>query len=494
MSSKKKPKQKTGQTAATNAENSRTSAPPDLRAIVEDLVSIGEESALIPVISPSNSLFSAIDDFIRLTSLPQVKLDLLISVTLRTVEALAEQINNILCFPSPCAPTEPNTLERLGFILHHVLAMSLPSLEQLLAHAVEPIIALLDKTTRLVLIPVIHTFQVRSETYLGSLFLSLSGGATPGILKLHGPHQTLHTDIRINMLDLFRKIFWFLDGRLQSCSTLQRHSLVSHTFRASLILETIREIDRVLSISLNASGFDRGVDAKRYKIERAKKLAQKDSLWYLCTVLHLLFGESTESVGVASQPVTVSLIFKARFEKNNGTEAGDEVENDIQGGGARLLSEGISNTLLQLISRCTRPSSSSSQLPKSGDMETQRTRTASPRNNTRSHSGVESTTEGRGNVGPRGTAHGDTGRRECGGRMRADVGVDVDADVCVNAAGQRRDDSGSDQFPGSVPQEPNSSDQPSPDHDGRIILDEVGYGMLLGVLERYWVWTKSWEL
>ncbi|KAG6919471.1 hypothetical protein DXG01_005730 [Tephrocybe rancida] len=275
--------------------------------------------------------------------------------------------------------------------------------------------------------------------------------------------------------------------------------MVARTFRASLILDTVRELDRILSVPpvTSSHDLDRGVDAKQYprtRPERVKKLATKDTLWYLCTILQVLCGKTCDDSAIASQPMTVPVASEGRGKKKTRKEAGEMYE--IQGGGAQLLSEGISDTLLQLITRM-RPLS---RLNSGTGIEAQREVARSgptPRGNADIQPcTISPTVEGRGKAGPRGAAHGDINRDESGSRMlpeRTDVGTDADAGISVNAAGHPTGESGSDQCAGSVPQAINSRHHSRHDH-GVMILDDVGYGMLLGVLERYWVWSRSWEL
>ncbi|KAG6828363.1 hypothetical protein H0H87_002311, partial [Tephrocybe sp. NHM501043] len=480
QSTKKKQKKKPAPIIpASNSENSKSPAPVDWRSLLDDM---GARPPIQTVLL-SHSLFSAVDDFIRLTSLPEVNLDLLLSVTLRTLDALAIQVNNITSSPSSGAPINPNALIRIGTVLHHVLKMSLVSLTQRFPQTVEQIITLLDRTTNLILIPLICAFNTRSEIYLGSLFLPSPDGSMTGPLKppAASPQYSI-TDIRADMLDLFKETFFLLDGCLQSHLPLPRPSMVSRTFRVSLILETLREFDRVLSVTPVTSShvLDRGVDPKQHQSDRVKQLALKDSLWYLCTVLHLLFEDW--------------------HEKSNRKDDHDVsgLDNDIMGKGARLLSEKVSDTLIQLISRCTRVSSNSLKPSKfGGESEAQHERSQfRPRSSSRSYQSVEAVVEERGKARSHdGATDGDAGREDSGGRMVTEKGdVCADADIDVSVAGRWKGGNCSDQRADSAPQSSKLRDEPRQDHCGEIVLDDVGYAMLLGVLERYWVWSGSWDL
>ncbi|KAF8060917.1 hypothetical protein FPV67DRAFT_312854 [Lyophyllum atratum] len=497
-----------------------------------DLKSILEELSVLPGIGiarlpPSHSLFSSLDNFVRLMSLPEVQMELLLSVTHRVVQAVALSVSSITIPPTPNIPSDPDTLECLGRALHHVLNVALPLLGSGTQKSAEPqsVITLLERTTTLVLNPLIHAFSRRSETYLDSLFLSSPGGvsattsstAAGGLKPPVAPHGPLPVDVRTDILSLFRMIFCFLDGQIQSSSTLAKPSLVSYTLRASLILETVREIDRLLSAAptIGSSGPSRGVDSDtkqyhRLRPERAKKLAMKDSLWFLCTVLHILFGESSSAGSLASQPMTVSIIPGRRDEHNSEGETGDAAVDRkvdvLQGKSRRLLSEGVSDALVRLLTRCKRPALTTlhqtqaqsfpaselgiegQQAANSADGADKEKRAIALRGN-EEWSNLE--------VPFRVLGYGDKGRDEDRGDghdgKRIDVGVEIDVEAVVDAAGQLRQDSGSDQGGASLPQGA-SEVRDEFRHDKPFELDEVEYGMLLGVMERYWVWSKYWEL
>ncbi|KAG6814400.1 hypothetical protein H0H92_007403 [Tricholoma furcatifolium] len=475
---KKKTKKKSATTPASYAR-------PDLKLIMDELNSRGDDGIVPRILPPAHhSLFSALDNLSRLTSLHEVEVGLLSSVTLRAVEAIAKEVKDILL--SPTSPSDTRVLERLGTALQHVLEISLPPLKQLLSQTSEPIISLLDKTARTVLSPIIHAFPLQSETYLGSLF------SPPASLTESLKPPAAPVDIRTDMLELFRRIFCYLDENLQSFAPSSRPTLVSQTFRASLILEAIRQVERLLS-SLPA--------ADRTHVERVKKLATKDSLWYLFTVLHILLGNSSTSQN-QNRPATFSVIFerKGEIEVQEGANPTDDHTEDE----ASLLSKAISDSLLQLVTRCRRPSSSPLQ-PEISETTIEAQDTSprscrSPRRDSRSQASMRGELVERRKAGLPDDVDGDSGRDEnCVPKLRdgndeaTGAGADADADVDVNADGQRRKDSGNDRPESSVP--PSAlHDQPCPSHSGRYQLDEVEYGMLLGVLERYWVWSKSWDI
>ncbi|KAG6890994.1 hypothetical protein C0992_011271 [Termitomyces sp. T32_za158] len=448
---------------------------PDLKAILQDLSFQTEEDIAISWGKSQQSLFSTLDSFMQLTALPEARLDLLSSVTLRTVKAIAKQINDVISPLVISSSSDSNSLHCLGTTLHYVLATSLPSLEQALPETAETIIAIVDRTTTLILLPIVRAFNARSEAFFGSLFLPRPAGGPDEVLQQSAScHPSSSTDIRVNMLEIFKTTFCSLDRRLRSFTTLIDPSLVSHTFRASLILDTLREIDAVLSMAVTSHNPESGVEMndrryQRTRPDRVKRLAKKDSLWYLCTALHVLLCEPSAA---ASQPETLSAGRKY---------AQKESPDNLQG--ARLLSEGILDALLQLITRCHRPLSSSVQLQKPGvdlDERLRRARSGPTLKCMRLQGGLECAIEGSTTAGLQGGTDGNIDNCMLGENRGGD------GDVVINATKQHRNE---DRSIDLLPQEAKSH---NPGHD--IELDEVGYGMLLGVLERYWVWSRSWEI
>ncbi|KAG5646913.1 hypothetical protein DXG03_001989 [Asterophora parasitica] len=513
---KKKLKKKSASTS--NVQPEVPPPPIDVKAVLAEIFPRVEMD--VPRIASPLSLFSSLDDFLQLTSLPEVELDLLLSVTLRAIEALARHLTSVLNLPATTA-SDPDMLEYLGLALYHILTVVVPLLRPLqpsTSGSVKPVVTLLDRTTTLVLKPLIRAFSSKSESYLSALFLPPTdiSAATPSFAAGNAkppdaPRNAHPIDVRANMMSLFRTIFSVLDEQLQSFSPLAKPSLVSHTLRASLILETVREFDRLFSAAPSTSSRTStdpsrgvGVDADnkqcRTRPDRVRKLATKDSLWFLCTILHILFGETSIPASFASQPVAASIIPASRDDDKREEAVGAAVErqDDTQG---RLLSEGVSNALYRLITSCKPP----------------RTSYQSTLTNERGIEGCTAADRARGvrlEKHPAGTgqtgaekakiaAHdvredGDGAIGRCGDGsghdgQRFDVGVDTDIDAGVNAAGQFKESGGSDQGARSVPQDPDELSDVSP-HDRTFELDEVGYGMLLGVMERYWVWSKTWEL
>lgn len=234
---------------------------------------------------------------------------------------------------------------------------------------------------------------------------------------------------------------------------------------------------------------------------RVKKLATKDSLWFLCTVLHTLLSESSSTTSCVPQPVTVSVTpGRERDVIEKGGDAELEWKDDIRGREERLLSEGVSDALIKLITRCKRPVSISLPHPTQARSFPTNGHGIQGRwtsNGADGASGLKKRrlvgrggdSDGRGN--PEMTddceiADGDMGRDERHGGQAGgsiDVGGITALGVGGNAAGPLRGDNGRDHSEASVPQ--GASDlRDESRHDRPLELDEVSYGMLLAVMER----------
>ncbi|RDB29385.1 hypothetical protein Hypma_015002 [Hypsizygus marmoreus] len=483
----------------------------------------------IPTIPGPRSLFSALNDVLQLKSLFDVQPALLLSVFVRSIESAAELLQSILERTTPNL-SDPATLGTLGLVLHRILSDVIVPLARTRApHSmVEPestelIVTLLDKTNSLILYPLIRAFKPKSEAFLMALFVIPTGGSSdattpntadrvkpPDNLLGHPQSTALPTDIRADMLSLFRTVFCLLDSQLQPLVTVPKLRLATHTLRSSLILEAARELQRLLasqpmndSSSVPVSGV--GTDGKQTHPRTrppkgTERFATKDTLWYLCTILHALFSGPASNVSTAS--TNVSKCVDGTDVENIAPEA--ERERDALGGDERLLNEGIAEALLSLVTRCKRTASSSQkrQTQTQGIAEPGQREMGSARGALEAQ-GWRRAGQGHGHDGTRvgeasmnGESHGDawSGGRDALKDLAIDVG-DKELGVGVSAAGLAYKDSGREDMAASMPQcqgTPGLRDDYR--NDGSFELDEVGYGMLLGTIERYWVWSRCLEL
>ena len=139
-------------------------------------------------------------------------------------------------------------------------------------------------------------------------------------------------------------------------------AVVIRTLQASLILEAVREIEGLLvPVPARALCSDSEVysdttvkpqDSGPETTERVKKLAMKDTFWYLCTILHTLLSESSV---LDSSP---SLPDAARINHRDVEDQDEAGKVRAHGGADKLLKEGISDALLKLIQSCRKRVSS----------------------------------------------------------------------------------------------------------------------------------------
>lgn len=170
------------------------------------------------------SLFSALNDVLLLTSLSDVEPTLLLSVVLRTVEAIAKILDRIVVRQAAKLSTDIDILETLSILVHHVLHGVLPLLVSFSQHLTrqpassicdlqEPIMVLLERLTTLIFNRLIRAFGPLSETYLNALFLPPAASATTNTITLTDTrrkpsiHQSFPVDIRAAVLSLFQNIF-----------------------------------------------------------------------------------------------------------------------------------------------------------------------------------------------------------------------------------------------------------------------------------------------
>jgi hypothetical protein len=480
---------------------------------------------VVPTFLEPDSLFSALNDVLILTSSSDVEPTLLLSVVLRMVEAIAKILDRIVVRQAANLPTDIDVLETLGILLHHVLSGVLPLLTSLPQHSTRqpanpisdlqgPITVLLERLTTLVFNPLIRAFCPLSEAYLNALLLPPIASAKTGTnatnltntgIKppVHASTQPSLVDIRADVLSLFRNIISLIDGQLHGLIVAPKLAVVVHTLRASLILETARELERLLvpvTTGSPGSGSEAHTDTTAMQpqmgrgpgtTERVGKLATKDTFWYLCTVLHILLSESSASSAFQS--------VAARINHDNMEDEEEAEAVRSQGGAEQLLNDGISDTLLKLITRCRKRVSScghgylgtANGIHRALEIDRDREKDA-----TDSH--VQGNdTDGRGKDD--GQLLNEVDIDDLGERIQQEALHTTGTVAAVNshidrgaiAGGRLGSHEGHDAI--SMPQCQAGTLDPLECHGGHdmIDLDEVSHEMLLGVIERYWVWSKS---
>lgn len=431
----------------------------------------------IPAAAGRNALplFPALDTFVQLTVLTDATGDatipvaLVLSATVRVLEAVAGMLEPILLAHTKTdhhRSKQPELLDTIGVILYHVLATSLPLLLNPAASptrlnrkatAAPPrqqqcppgqpkletsgIDTLIERLTTLIMFPLIHSFGRLSESFTQR---ALTPGLVGPSVVANGTYEKGCQDGRLGALSLFRVVYCVVEGATETGSGIEGRGIVCD-WRAALALEAIRELERVVALmSVSVSNFGMGenqgqdhgppeagqgkVSASRLRgDERARagmegrvRLAMKDTLWYLCTVLHVLFG---------------------------GPSGGGD-------GGSELLREGVLSGLLRLVAQCKY-----TRGPRSRDdgdeCERRGERSAGRGGQGTQEAFVEGTVDA-------------TGKAQEHEEGTLVVGV---------SAGGGSEESGRSVHGPQVPQAGRKGG-----------VGEVEYGMVLGVLERYWVW------
>lgn len=471
---------------------------------------------VFPIFPEPDSLFSALKDVLLLTTLSDIEPNLLLSTVVRTVVAVAKILEGILVRRPSNLSADCDVLNMLSILFHHILSGVLPLLVAHPRHPTdspdipstdltEPVTVLLDKFTTLIFNRLIQAFVPLSKTYLSALFLRPIPSVTaPSNINSKPPTQVNPStqpgpvDIRADVLSVFQTLFSVLDGQLHALSAVSKSAVVVRTLRACLILNTVRELERLLvpdpamlpgSDNEAHSGITLKLRQDTEAAERVKKLATKDAFWYLCTILHILFSESSASDPSASRFVSTYI----NHEKVEGVRAQGSVE--------RLLNESISDALLKLITTCrtsVRHGYHKAESREVYDRDGEEAMEKGKHSNAWVHNPdgrelreddnfegehlTESSAIGR--------IHGHETLHDISTDGIDGVGVNSHVHYGVGAGGSLSEGSGKGH---EVWQHRALTADPLEDcgsHD-MIDLDEVNYEMLLGLIERYWAWSRT---
>lgn len=352
-----------------------------------------------------DSFLSALNSFLHLTSQSKtisINKPLLLSATLRAIDAISQSLRVILGSLKLTTLSQINLLKTFGIILNHILSVAIPMI--------------LPKIPKRSHMPCINGDYTLSETLLAHIlksvltpvmqsFLPLSNVTMQGILSApstRGPNQPGRKDTasenlldpRPDVLAFFKIIVCCL---FESTSLyISRHSLPLDTngnkrflctvpfkkitlkmdsLRAAIVLETIREVDRLLFPESDTSngnscgptgtfpesaenplltkirsiGVPDGWDPFAY---RTRRLAAKDALWYLCTILHILCGPR---FGQRSTTWPICSSDEPAFEMEEPHLSAPCNHNDLPGGeekAVQLLNKSILDSLFALVIKC----------------------------------------------------------------------------------------------------------------------------------------------
>ncbi|KAF7367458.1 hypothetical protein MSAN_00808600 [Mycena sanguinolenta] len=305
QSVKRKPKKK--------ATVSPMVAPPhvDLETILERLR--GEPE--FTVFPTSTSLFSSLSAFQELTSalrssevaVTTAQWSLLLSSTSRALTGLASVLHPILRSPKITVASQVSTLQTLATLVNDLVSSSLPFLLRKPKHLNK----LLDTLLMSILNPVVESFYPLSRRYLTFLFPIM-------------PSTALPVDVRSEVLHLFQSAF----SPLVSVPSAYEVDL-----RATIALGVLRELENLLPPPRPDN-----TRLPRTHTHRLNALVRKDALWYLCTILHVVFSpvkdraKSRSSTGAMAEGKIVDSFSRItnRCRKFDGTDTCNTPDRDTE--------------------------------------------------------------------------------------------------------------------------------------------------------------------
>ncbi|KAF8213812.1 hypothetical protein K438DRAFT_1957156 [Mycena galopus ATCC 62051] len=245
----------------------------DLETVLESLHGRSEFASL----PSSNALFSGLSAFQELTSAlwssevaaTAAQRSLLLSSTNRALTSLACVLHSILLSQQLSVVSQVSTLQILANLMNHLISSSLPFLLRKPKHGIhEPgtVSLLLNKLLNTLITsifdPIVESFLPLSRRYLASLFPTT-------------PSTILPADLRPEVLHLFQNAF----HGLVSVSSAYEVDL-----RATIALTALRELENLFPPRRTD-----GARLPRTHDNRLSALARKDTLWYLCTILRVVF-------------------------------------------------------------------------------------------------------------------------------------------------------------------------------------------------------------
>lgn len=243
----------------------------------------------------SDSLFSSFSAFQQLTStllssdaaVTAAQRSLLLSTTTRALNAAASVLHPILTSTETPVSSRASTLQTLAVLVNHLVTSSLPFLLRKRKHGTNQpatvsslLNKLLDVVLNSILNPLVESISPLSHHYLTLLFPSTPSKAT------------LPVDLRPAVLQLFQSAF----SPLVSASSAYETNL-----RATVTLKVLRQLENLFP--------PRRPDNARLPWthdNRVNGLVRKDTFWYLCTVLHIVFTPSKDRLTFEPAPGAVS--------------------------------------------------------------------------------------------------------------------------------------------------------------------------------------------
>ncbi|KAF7310397.1 hypothetical protein HMN09_00581700 [Mycena chlorophos] len=243
---------------------------PKKKGIAETRPSLESVLSTISSIPDSDSLFSSLSSFqqIAIALTPAEATTAQRSLLLRTTQlvlgAVSSVVQPILVASELTVESQSTMLQNPSDVVFQVLSSALPILVRKTTAVSSLMNKLLDSLISSLFTPILASFVPLCNRYLGHLF------------PLR-PTESLPVDLRPDVLRLFQSLLTPL---------ISISSVFQHNLRGTLALIAVAHLESLFSP-------DRDVETNTH-FGRVRSLARKDSISYLCTVLHLLFASSDD--------------------------------------------------------------------------------------------------------------------------------------------------------------------------------------------------------
>ena len=247
----------------------------------------------VPAIPASNSIIASFDALKNLTDLPDharaPPTPAIVSAATRALECLEILLQSLLP-PNHCSPTSTEMLSNvstlMSFLITTVIPVCIPSKSkdthtastQRLS-AITSVDRIVGNLTDMLLIPLIRSFRPLSQSFTTKLFTSKQAADQHAV------------DLRADICCLLRKAM----SELDALSGLATENLADsfHSVKQRVALESVREIERVFRRNPAGNNTPELLTPKKLShVCRIEKLVEKETLWYLCGILHSIFDSS----------------------------------------------------------------------------------------------------------------------------------------------------------------------------------------------------------
>ena len=209
---------------------------------------------------------------------------ILLEVSLHSLQVISRMLRSAWDRPGAASHLIVSTL---GRVLHHIMTTLL--LSRVVLQTVDVAeFSFVDKIFDCwiddIFGAVIRAFRDVSSNLMSNLLGDTSLGVRRGNSEAKPPHVVDSIDVRPDLLRLFRTL---VDGvGLRVDSTRTRLGIRLSSLRGSLMLKVVGELERVL-FSTSCGGDDVDVSECPYQGMK-RRLAAKDTVWYLCGLMHIL--------------------------------------------------------------------------------------------------------------------------------------------------------------------------------------------------------------